>query len=77
MEKEFIGSNPSHVKVVCSLAVFFFIYFFFTRVLFSQRCVLSGPSLRCNTTVGSTPSHGKNAIEVNLALQEEISLKKS
>ena len=28
-----------------------------------------------NTTVGSTPNHGKNAIEIYLSLKEEISMK--
>ena len=45
--------------------------------LFIQWCVPCGPSLRRITTVGSTPSHGKKAIEINLTLPEETSMKKS
>ena len=41
-------------------------------VQFSRWCVPCGPSLRCNTTVGSTPSHVFKAIEINLSLREEI-----
>ena len=45
---------------------FIFFFIFFTMVVFSQWYAPCGPSLMSNTTVGSTPCHGKNAVEINL-----------
>ena len=77
LESEFVGSNTSHGKVVFLLA-FFFIFIFMTTRLFSDWCVPCGLYLGCNTSVGSTPSHGnKLSIEINLSLREDISMKKT
>ena len=79
METKFVGSNPSHGKVVFHLAVFFFFLIhlnFLPHASIQSVVCLMRSLFEAQHYCGINSQQWKKAIEINLSLQEEISMKK-
>ena len=54
-----MGSNPGHGEVVFCISFFLLLHYILHQGSSTLSVCSVCPSLRCNTTVGSTPSNGK------------------
>ena len=73
-----MGSNPGLGKEVFSVGFFLLLPFLDHGTISVSRVSHVVPlKNRCISAVGLIPGRGKDAIEINLSLREEISMKKS